>query len=251
MSIEDFHSELTLKTAIAFNNLDNTIVKDIKIANLIIRLRFAGEATFSYIFPAFNHISVTSESHIPDYTINIWDSLTAKVDFPKIPCSIDDIAIRGELRGFNSDEFESSYSTQSQMLSTIHHLSKVGIVCLTGNVKIPAFEMASPLRGIMHWILRKNGMVLLHAASVGTSMGAVLIAGRGGAGKSSTAFRCLIEGMNYFGDDICCLSVQDGVTAINSIYCSGKILNSEYLNFPELGQFIFKHNEIDYNKEVF
>jgi hypothetical protein len=251
MSIEDFHYELTFKTAVAFSNTNNTIVKDIKVANLVIRLRFAGDAMLSYIFPAFKHISVSDESLIPDYTINIWDSLSSKVDFPKIPCPIEDIEIRGELKGFNSDEFESCYSAQSQMLSTMYHPSKVGNVCLTGDVKIPAFEVASPLRAIMHWILRKNNMVLLHAASIGTSMGSVLIAGRGGAGKSSTAFRCLIAGMNYFGDDICGLSVQKGEPTINSLYCSGKVLNSEYLKFPELIRYMFKHNEADYNKEVY
>lgn len=251
MSIENFHSELTFKTALAFTNINNTIVKDIRIANLIIRLRFAGDAMFSSIFPAFKHISVSSEILIPDYTINIWDSLSTNVDFPKIPCSIKEIEIRGELRGYNSDEFESCYSTHSRMLSTIHHPSKVGNVCLMGDVKIPAFEVASPLRGIMHWILRRNKMVLLHTASVGTSMGSVLIAGRGGVGKSSTALRCLIAGMNYYGDDICGLSVQNGVPIINSLYCSGKVLSTDYLNFTEMENFIFKHNETDYNKEVF
>jgi hypothetical protein len=45
---------------------------------------------------------------------------------------------------------------------------------------------------------------------VGNERGGVMLAGRGGAGKSSTALACLSVGARYVGDDYCILDLADG-----------------------------------------
>jgi hypothetical protein len=64
---------------------------------------------------------------------------------------------------------------------------------------------------------------LVHGAAVGTAEGAVLITGKGGSGKSTTALGALMAGLLYLGDDyvLCALST-DGVQLF-SLFNSAKV----------------------------
>ena len=65
-------------------------------------------------------------------------------------------------------------------------------VALLGKVFANALPL--PLVG------RDKGYQLVHAAAVGSEAGAVLISGKGGLGKSTTALSCLGKGLTYVGD---------------------------------------------------
>jgi hypothetical protein len=92
---------------------------------------------------------------------------------------------------------------------------------------------------------------MLHAAGVGTNAGSILIGGNSGAGKSSTALRCLAGGLNYFGDDICAVSIENNAPKIHSIYSSGKTLSNDLMKFPQLIPYVHAHFEEEYEKEIF
>ena len=92
---------------------------------------------------------------------------------------------------------------------------------------------------------------MLHAASIGTIDGSILIGGNSGAGKSSTALRSLVAGLSYHGDDICAVSIINDVPKVYSIYSSGKVLNVDLAKFPELHKSIYGHFEEWYDKEIF
>jgi hypothetical protein len=100
-------------------------------------------------------------------------------------------------------------------------------------------------------LLLAVGVVMLHAAGVGTAEGSVLIGGNSGAGKSSTALRCLAGGLNYFGDDICAISIQNGAPQIHSVYSSGKTLSNDLMKFPELLEYVHGQYDEEYEKEIF
>jgi len=251
MDVEGFYHYTSLETAKAFNNVNNTIVKDIKIADLVIRLKFAGDSMMPFVLPAISHLETTSNSLSVNYTIEIWDSGSTNTDLPIAPCTIDDIQVRGEIKGFKSTRFETAFFTHARMLTLLDHENKSGIVCVADNNSIPAFELACPLRGILSWILRRNNIVMLHAAGVGTTEGSVLIGGNSGAGKSSTALRCLAGGLNYFGDDICAISLLNDTPQIHSVYSSGKTLTNDLMKFPKLIPYVHAHFDEEYEKEIF
>jgi len=251
MDVEGFYHNTSLETAKAFNNVNNTIVKDINIADLVIRLKFAGDSMMSFVLPAISHLETASNSLSVNYTIEIWDSGSTNTDLPIAPCTIDDIQVRGEIKGFKSARFETAFFTHARMLTLLDHESKSGIVCVADNSSIPAFELACPLRGILSWILRRNNIVMLHAAGIGTAEGSVLIGGNSGAGKSSTALRCLAGGLNYFGDDICAISLLNDTPHIHSVYSSGKTLTNDLMKFPKLIPYVHGHFDEEYEKEIF
>jgi|LauGreDrversion4_2_1035121.scaffolds.fasta_scaffold03667_2 hypothetical protein len=227
-------------------------IRQIFVGDMMIQCRFASGALTPLIMPALEHLIVdTTKESVTDYKIDIWDAETTKIDFPIAPCGIDDILVRGELDGFISERYEAAFFTHARMLTVIDHESKHGVVCLATSSDIPAFELACPLRGILSWILRRNDTAMIHAASVGTSDGCVIIGGHSGAGKSSTALRGLAAGMFYLGDDICAISNKNNNPTVYGIYSSGKTLSSDLKFFPALTASIHSHFEEFYVKEIY
>lgn len=251
MEVDQFYAAASRATSAAFSRVSHPIVHDLEMAGLILRLRFAGDRLLPFILPAFSHAIIPESDRQPDYSVDIWDSDSTGTPLPPAPCHLDDILARGELRGLRSDRHETAYHTHARMLSLVDHEAQTGIVCFGTSRSIPAFEWACPLRGILSWILRRKGIAMIHAAAVGTPDGALLIAGNSGAGKSSTALRCLAGGLHYYGDDLCAVSPLDSHAQVHCVYSSGKTYRRDEPYFPELAACIRDHREEEYEKSIY
>ena len=250
--IDLFYKSVYNLTDKVFTLNSDVEIRQIFVGEMMIQCRFAGTALIHVIMPALEHLIVeATKEGLNDYKIDIWDSESTKIDFPTAPCGIDDILVSGELDGFISERFEAAFFTHARMLTLIDHYKKRGVVCLVTSSDIPAFELACPLRGILSWILRRNETAMIHAASVGTTDGCVIIGGNSGAGKSSTALRSLAGGMFYLGDDICAISNKNNNPTVHSIYSSGKTFSSDLKFFPALISSVHSHFEEFYEKEVY
>lgn len=95
-------------------------------------------------------------------------------------------------------------------------------------------QRAAPFHIPISWWARDAGLQLVHAAAVGRPDGGVLLAGRGGAGKSTTALACVHAGLGYAADDYCLTSV-DSAPMVYSLFGSGKVLPSQAWRVPGLG----------------
>ena len=96
-------------------------------------------------------------------------------------------------------------------------------------------ERGSPLlMGLQGW-LALHGLQLVHAGAVGHAGGGVLLAGRGGAGKSTTAIACLVAGLSYVADDYCVLAPSARPEA-HSLYNSAKLHRTGLHRFPQLSE---------------
>ena len=84
------------------------------------------------------------------------------------------------------------------------------------------WEIAAPFRTILRWWAEDHGFQLAHAAVVGREGKGVLLAGRSGQGKSTTAATCLDAGLDYVSDDYVLLSHQPQPTAY-CLYNSAKL----------------------------
>ena len=77
------------------------------------------------------------------------------------------------------------------------------------------------------------GLALAHAGVVGTAGGGVLLAGRGGAGKSTTAMVCVDAGWDYVSDDYCVLDASGQPTA-HALYGTAKLSPAALARLPRL-----------------
>lgn len=82
---------------------------------------------------------------------------------------------------------------------------------------------------------RSNDMLLFHAAAVGTGGKGVLIAGRGGSGKSTFAISCLAEGLDFVSDDYTLISASGPLRAM-PLYTIVALREDMYKKFPQLGK---------------
>jgi hypothetical protein len=82
---------------------------------------------------------------------------------------------------------------------------RLAVVWTADAAGLPEWEDAAPLRDIIHWASAPHPWLLAHAACVGqggrAGGRAVLLAGAGGAGKSTTTAACVLAGMQTTGDD--------------------------------------------------
>lgn len=207
---------------------------DFSLAGLSIRLSFAGDSMPKVIIPALAHLLHNASDGDPEFTVLIWDTHSGKAKLPRFSGKIEDIKLRGEIEGLNSERFYAAHFSHANLLSLYDSKRKLGIICTSNPFHFPAFELACPLRGIISWILQSSERALVHAAAIGTDNGAVLLGGDSGAGKSSTALRGLLNNMLYFGDDICGIENHGSTSIVHSIYSSAKVHKYDESKFSGL-----------------
>ena len=73
---------------------------------------------------------------------------------------------------------------------------------------------------------------------MGDEHSAVLLTGKGGSGKSTTALSCLRAGLNYIGEDYCAVRAGDPVPTVYSLYQAAKWTWNTCQFFPDYKKFI-------------
>lgn len=250
-AVEQFFEQAVAATFQIFDQTTDVICRDVLLAGINLRLKFSNPLVPRYILPAIEQIIVSPSGLPAAYTIFVWDSFSTGIPLPKAPVKFTEIKFSGEITGFNNNRFQAAYFTHARMLSLLDMEKKIAIVCMADVRILPGFEMACPLRSVFNGILKYHKISMVHAAAVGNADGAVLIAGHSGAGKSSTALRCLIGGLNYFGDDVCAISTIEEKPMVFSVYSSGKIHNKDLGKFANIKGTPINKKDIEYEKEIF
>src|SRR4051794_11829077 len=200
------------------------------VAGYRIRLSFAGPALLS-LTRALEHLA-TDDQSTPDLTICLWDSESTGHCMTQRPWQEQDFLARGVIQGYNTDRIYTAFQHGSAAVSVLDKERNLGIFWVP-DPRVPYWENGSPLRTILHWWLLSRGLQLVHAAAVGTSTGGVLIGGKGGTGKSTTALACLESDLSYVGDDYTLLGLDSG-PVVHSLYNSAKLNSDHVQRFPAL-----------------
>lgn len=198
-------------------------------------LRFAGPGLVGRIMPAFRHLRQPSSPQQPVLTVSLWDSATTGVVMPPPPWSHDDYRERGEVRGYNDERFRTAFSLGSGVLSLLDTACGRAYFWVRDAESLAYWESGAPLLTLLHWWFGHEQKQLLHAAAVGYPKGGVLLVGRGGSGKSTTALAALQAGLSYAGDDYCLLE-PGPQPRVHSLYSSAKLNLDNLQRFPQLGQ---------------
>ena len=78
----------------------------------------------------------------------------------------------------------------------------------------------------------------------------MLLAGKGGSGKSTTALVCLHSSLVYAGDDYCLLATDDG-PYVFSLYSTGKLNPDDVYRFSDLAPLNKNRDHLDSKKALF
>ena len=200
------------------------------IGGMDICLRFAGDALIPHMTTALEHLGVKPVS-TPALTVCLWDSTSTRTTMPSPPWSMGDYLPRGEIHGYTNARIHTAFHPGVGTLSLFDNGSNVGLFWIHAAEEIPSYVSGSPLHIIFSWWAHEHGLQLVHAAAVGTPIGGVLIVGKGGTGKSTTALSCLQAGFLYAGDDYV---LVDDRPVVYSLYNSAKLDSHQSHNFPAL-----------------
>ncbi len=218
------------------------------IAGHIIRLRFAGSSLVPSISPALAHLAV-KPGPTPALTVCLWDSVSTHTKMSPAPWQPDDYIARGEIGGYNSNRIHTVFQPGVHALSMLDTALNLGVFWVHDARQIPYYECSFPLRTILHWWMSKHARQLVHAGAVGTPLGGVLLVGKGGSGKSTTALACLDSELDYLGDDYVLLSVEPS-PFVYSLYNSAKLDADHIQRLPYLASAISNQKSLDTEKAL-
>jgi hypothetical protein len=211
-----------------------------RVAGQALRLRFAGAALVAATTDALRHLTATDdwsgdEASDPGLTVCLFDSVSTRTALPAWPWSRREQDVRGDVPGLCDQHFLVAQCWWNGVLGLLDRTRRRALFWIRDAADFPFNERGSPLLMHLHAWLQLRGLQLLHAGAVGTAEGGVLLAGRGGAGKSTTAIAATIGGLSYVGDDYCAIAAEPQPVAY-SLYNSGKLSWSGLHRFPQLSR---------------
>lgn len=234
--------------AVAAQAAKPVIVHVLDVAGTRVRLVFAGDRLEQELMPALEHLVSDTTEHV-DVTFNIWDSGSTGIAMVPPPCDQTYFTDRGDIWGFGSARYRAAFHWIECSVSLYDRLKKTGIWWVQTADALPYWTKASPLRSLFHWWMEMNNKQLLHAAAIGNADGAVLITGKGGVGKSTTALSALIAGCNYAGDDYVIVGLEPEPTVF-SLYSTAKLNPEQLERFPELAPMVENEKYLGEQKAV-
>jgi len=214
--------------------------RDLRIGGKTIRLRFAGQAHTHELTRAFAHLASEAKQQ-PDLDISMWDASQAAPPAFLLKAYLtamthawwEFLNPRGELIDFHGHPLMAAYHPGSDVLSLLDCERNAGLYWRR-TASIPYYEAASPLRTLLHWWFRGQGMQFVHAAAVANGGAGVLLVGKGGSGKSTAALACVDAGFQYAGDDYAMVQLHPH-PRVHSLYNSCKLVgDDDVARFPGL-----------------
>jgi hypothetical protein len=214
------------------------IHQDYRIAGTTVRLSFAGPRLVPSFTRALEHLRI-DPVEAPQATFCLWDSQSTRVTMLPPPCDREGFSDRGDLWGFNSRRIKTAFHYHDYSVNLFDHQRRTGIYWVQNADLLPYWVLASPLRTLFHWWMEPNGGQLVHAAAVAVGGRALLVVGKGGLGKSSTALTCLERGLDFLGDDYVIVRSRPA-PAVYGLYATAKLNREDIDRFRELRPFLSK-----------
>ncbi|MBE9201573.1 MULTISPECIES: serine kinase [unclassified Nodularia (in: cyanobacteria)] len=222
-------------------------------------LRFAGEGLIPQITPALSHLSIAPVPQ-PDLTICLWDNVSTKTQLPLLIDSLltlirrhwaDYLGPRKEIKAYDGDRIRSNFHIGPNILSVLDREQNLACYWIDNAEDIPYWEKGSPLQTILNWWTSDHRQhQYVHAGAIGNPDGGVLLAGKGGSGKSSTALTCINSSLLYASDDYC-LVTSDPQPYVYSLYNTSKLKGQADLErFPHLADLVDNRDRLENEKAM-
>jgi hypothetical protein len=216
------------------DGIDPADCSEIRIAvgEASVGLRFASASLERQFAPAFRHLAGNLAG--TDLSVTLWDASTEAPAVPRLPWPIEAYRPCGEVAGYSDGPCYLHFDAPMSALTVFDTKRGTAAYISRKSTALPKYEIAGPLRSLIHRFGVDRGMALVHAGAVARSNLAALITGPKGTGKSTTVLSCVAAGFDYLGDDRCLLTAG-GEPRVHSVYSSAKIFVDELDRYPIAG----------------
>ena len=221
------------------------VAERIAVAGCVAEMRFAGPALHDRLFPALAHLRTAGgESSL---VVSAFDSGSTGVRMPPPAWGRDDVVERGEIRDFREGAWRIAFNVGSGILVAHDRERARALVWTRDADAVPYYETASPMRPLLAWWLSDAGMQVVHAAGVAKDGRGVLLTGRGGSGKTTTALLCVQAGWAYAGDNNLVLELGDRLRG-HALYSSATVRPGTLERMPRLCERLRNANRLEEEK---
>lgn len=242
----------------AIEKTGSVVERYFSIGGLPVCLRFAGDRLVPQLTPALAHLAI-APSDSPALTICVWDSASTTTQLPLLLASLVDLlrhkwwellGPRREIKRYQGQRIRTSFFLGPDILSVLDTQRHVGVYWIDDAARIPYWERGSPFLAILSWWMELRNRHYVHAGAVGHQSGGVLLAGKGGSGKSTTALSCLRSELLYASDDYC-LVTEEPTPYVYSLYNTAKLKgHHDFQRFPDLRTTISNADRVPEEKAV-
>ncbi len=168
----------------------------------------------------------------PSLLVECWDGAASGLEPPPFPWALPTHLRRGELPGATSGRIGATLQPQDRCLALVDLAERRAVWWAADAHALPVHQHGSPLRDVLHPWLADVGLTLTHAAAVGRDGRCMLLPGRSGSGKSTTALAALAAGLDLLGDDF--VVVDAPARIAHALYASGKLTRDGAARLPAL-----------------
>lgn len=228
------------------------------IGDYTVRLRFAGPALLQELAPALAHLA-TGPTDAPALTICLWDSASTHTTLPLLVASLlqllrlrwwEQLDGRHEVKEYCGARIRTTFHLGPDILSVLDTQENLAVYWVEDARRIPYYERGYPLQAILNGWTQRHRRYYVHAGAVGTADGGVLLAGQGGAGKSTTTLACALSGLAVAGDDYTLAAVEPSPYGY-SLYNTAKLRTREDLDkFPAVRSSVSNADRLDEEKPM-
>jgi hypothetical protein len=204
-----------------------------------LRVAAAGADVFAASTGALSHLRI-DDGRPPSLTVYVWETAGRPSD--RLFSEDDDRPRDGSVRRRHAESGD-FFAMVMEMpgpegrAATIAYAADFPAGAAYGNLSrlgdLPALESAAPLRPLLAAWMARHGLCLAHAACVGLGGKALLLAGPGGSGKSTTSLICASQGWTYFADDYTLVQVDHAAVRAFPLYNSAKLNPDSLAFFPK------------------
>jgi hypothetical protein len=236
--------------------------RDFRLAGAGVRLRSPHPEMLRRLCRAFAHLELAEPVAAPDLVVNLWDSASGGPP-PPLPHTGDEQA-PGAFFYFSNELLRAGFQlgtsgdarvlevyrgTPTPALSVLEQGATRAWYWVADADRIPYWEGATPLVYLLDWWLRARDMYMLHAGAIGTPAGGVVLVGKSGSGKSTTALSSLDSDLVYAGDDYVGVSLGPE-PEVHSFYSSGKLMQNHVERLPFLLEALANRERLAVEKAV-
>lgn len=214
----------------------------VEIRGISICIHFLNEKAKEIFSRPFSHLE-TKTNENPEFDIYVIHGGPAGEPIDGWKRFENDSSEERKLLIYSNDGTHILYNYESQVLAGYESQGKKAYYYIPNMDMLPFYEKAAPMRMIFHHFAQDHGMMLVHGGSIAMDGHGVLMAGKGGSGKTTTTICAALDGFDYLGDDYVILDAES--KTIYSLYSSGKIRWDSEKLLPELGSLAVNNRDED------